>query len=158
MYPSPHSFERTIMKALPLSLLAAAPCFLLCFQGYAQTAEPAAAPCGSQDLRDRMAALHQAISAEVGTPAADDVSQCGVIAFGAKACGGPQGYIVYSRKVSNEQRLESLADQYAQLEREWNHRNRVISTCSIAMPPTPVIVNGQCQAGSNVHGGQATDR
>lgn len=137
---------------------------LVMMQGCAQAVQPgppphppklADVPPEAQELREQMSTLRQAIVREVGVPSADDVSQCGVVPFGAKACGGPQSYIVYSRKVTNEERLKSLTAQYAQLEQEWNHRNKVISTCSMALPPVPVIVDGQCQAGGNTSGGGA---
>jgi hypothetical protein len=93
-----------------------------------------------------MDATLASIVTEVGTPLASDLSQCGALPAGAKACGGPSRYIVYSRQVSNEGRLRGLAEKYTNLERELNTLSQLASTCSIIMAPTVNLAAGKCQA------------
>jgi len=65
-------------------------------------------------------------------------TDCTTAAVGSRACGGPNGYIVYSSLSSNVQDIRSLAQLTTKLEREYNADNSVISICSLVMPPKPV--------------------
>jgi len=86
-----------------------------------------------------------AVVSEVGTPLADSIHQCAAIALGAKPCGGPSRYVVYSRQVSDEARLRMLAQRYTELEREWNAATDAISDCSLVVAPTVTLAGGQCR-------------
>jgi hypothetical protein len=83
---------------------------------------------------------------EVGTPRASDVSQCAAIPLGAKACGGPSRYIVYSREVSDQARLSELTDRFTRLEKEENAIRNATSDCSFLMAPHVELVERICRA------------
>lgn len=63
-------------------------------------------------------------------------------AFGAKACGGAQGYIPYSNSIDTVAFLEKVA-AYTTAEKEYNIKWSVVSDCAIINAPTSV----SCQNG-----------
>lgn len=64
-------------------------------------------------------------------------------AIGAKACGGPTGYIGYSTSIDTEE-LEKLVDQYTDLQKEFNKKWQITSDCMYLMPPKLIkCENGQ---------------
>ncbi|UJH90318.1 hypothetical protein LZ575_15860 [Antarcticibacterium sp. 1MA-6-2] len=70
--------------------------------------------------------------------------QCSFIPYGRKACGGPQGYLVFSTKVDNE-KLQEMVNRYTKMEIAYNEQNQVMSDCSL--PPEPAELgceNGNC--------------
>ena len=58
-------------------------------------------------------------------------------AYGAKACGGPQGYIAYSNEIDVTAFLEKIAI-YTQAEKEYNFKYGVVSDCSVPIEPKSV--------------------
>lgn len=64
------------------------------------------------------------------------------VAYGAKACGGPQGYIAYSSKIDVNSFLNKI-ETYTQAEKDFNIKWSVVSNCSILIPPTSV----ECENG-----------
>lgn len=63
-------------------------------------------------------------------------------AFGAKACGGPQGYLPYSNQIDTNAFLKKV-EVYSQSEKEYNLKWGVISDCAIVNPPKSI----ECQNG-----------
>ncbi|PQJ68875.1 hypothetical protein [Polaribacter butkevichii] len=63
-------------------------------------------------------------------------------AYGAKACGGAQGYIAYSSRIDTSSFLNKIAT-YTQAEKEFNVKWGIISDCSITKAPISVV----CQNG-----------
>lgn len=108
------------------------------------TTNPTTQAKTADQISSEMDAVWTSIVAEVGTPRASNVSQCGALPTGAKACGGPSRYVVYSREVANEERLRELTGSYTALEREWYIVTGAASTCSILLQPDVSLVAGQC--------------
>ena len=100
----------------------------------------------SSEIRDQatLDAMRQEIEALIGTPDCDDVSSCALLPFGAKPCGGPWSYLVYSKTTVDEAELENLVARYNAFEAEVNRRYGRMSDCSV--PPQPVLgcVDGTC--------------
>jgi hypothetical protein len=69
---------------------------------------------------------------------------CGVIGFGAKPCGGPWSYLVYSLRTADVTVLTQKVDAYNQLERELNTKYGRGSDCALVTPPTVACQNGTC--------------
>ncbi len=65
-----------------------------------------------QSNRADLNKLKKEIDREIGKPRAKRLTQCKVIAFGAKACGGPTTYLVYSSLQTKENKLRRLVGQY----------------------------------------------
>ena len=58
-------------------------------------------------------------------------------AFGAKACGGPQGYIPYSKNIDVTQFLQKV-EAYSEAEKAFNIKWGIASDCAIVNPPKSV--------------------
>ena len=82
----------------------------------------------------------------IGDAACADVSQCRAIAFGAKPCGGPWQYLVYSIAITDSMALEAAVARYNGEETRLNASEGRMSDCSLALPPTLARVNGRCVA------------
>jgi len=69
---------------------------------------------------------------------------CSYIAYGSKACGGPQGYLLFSSEIDIE-RLKNLVEKYTQDEALYNMQNGIASDCSIPAPPENMdCIAGKC--------------
>ena len=77
---------------------------------------------------------------------ASDVSQCKSIPIGHRACGGPDGYMIYSTKTSDIERYSNLVSLKEKLIAPLLLlQEGGASICSIAMPPRIELVDGKCQ-------------
>ncbi|KGL62543.1 hypothetical protein [Polaribacter sp. Hel1_85] len=63
-------------------------------------------------------------------------------AYGAKGCGGPQGYIAYSNQIDTVSFLQKI-EIYTEAEKDFNYKYGVVSDCSLPSVPTSV----ECQNG-----------
>ncbi|QED38575.1 hypothetical protein FK178_12985 [Antarcticibacterium arcticum] len=71
-------------------------------------------------------------------------TDCRFIAFGSKACGGPQGYLLYSSGI-DEEALKKMVAQYTAAEDKYNKANGIISDCSLPTPPSKMgCEDGKC--------------
>jgi hypothetical protein len=114
--------------------LAASACGSAVNGGPAAPSTPAAAP---QDLAAR-------IALEIGDAACDSSAQCRTLAYGHKACGGPEKYLAYSTKRSDGARLTQLAGQLADERRRQDEREGMMSTCSVVVDPGAACNAGRC--------------
>ncbi|CAF4014371.1 unnamed protein product, partial [Rotaria magnacalcarata] len=72
-------------------------------------------------------------------------NQCASEATGSRACGGPNGYVVYSTvHADSVRKIKQLASRTRALESENNRLNSVTSICSVENPPSVRCVNGKC--------------
>lgn len=84
------------------------------------------------------------IDKEVGDAPANRVSECKIIPIGVKPCGGPRGFLVFSSKHSDEEKLSALAGIYDELDEKRNSEENLISTCEVASAPPLELKNGKC--------------
>ncbi|NMH89807.1 lipocalin-like domain-containing protein [Flavivirga algicola] len=59
-------------------------------------------------------------------------------AYGAKACGGPQGYIAYSTQIDTAAFLQKI-EVYTNLEKAYNIKWGIASTCDLPKQPKGVV-------------------
>lgn len=71
-----------------------------------------------------------------------DSSDWSFTAYGAKACGGPQGYIAYSKQIATVAFLEKVV-QYTEAEKAYNIKRGIASTCDLPAQPSGI----ECQNG-----------
>ena len=90
--------------------------------------------------------LRAEVTRMIGDAACSDISQCRTIAFGAKPCGGPWQYLVYSTAITDSTALAAAVARYNVKEAELNKSEGRMSDCSMAVPPTLARVNGRCVA------------
>lgn len=89
--------------------------------------------------------MFEEIQTLANSVACTDATEWTFVSYGAKACGGPQGYIAYSNQIDVAYFL-SLIEEYTTAEREYNIRWGIVSTCTL--PPIPNEVS--CQNGEAV--------
>lgn len=96
----------------------------------------------SQRLED----LRHMIEREIGVPYGDEPSQCKLIPFGSKPCGGPWNYLVYSTLKTDESRLKQLVNEFNQLQKKINEERKITSDCALAPMPKVEFAEGLCTA------------
>jgi hypothetical protein len=69
---------------------------------------------------------------------------CRSMPMGAKACGGPTSYIIYSLSKTDEKLLTEKVKQYTDFQKELNIKYNRISDCSFLLPPMVDCLNGVC--------------
>jgi hypothetical protein len=137
-----------LLSGLPVFVLACAAC-----SGVAQTTAPApeARPEARSDARAGAAARQTDTLARirelVGTPACSSDAQCRSLALGAKACGGPEGYLAWSTASTPEAELRALGDIHQAERRAAHAASGRISDCRFQPDPGAVCRAGTCQLG-----------
>jgi hypothetical protein len=98
---------------------------------------------------ERLEELRGIIEKEIGTPNANEPSQCKLIAFGSKPCGGPARYLVYSTAKTNESRLKQLVSEFNQIAKKINEERKILSDCMVVSEPKAEVVGGVCTINRN---------
>lgn len=101
------------------------------------------------DLTTQMRVLDAEVQTLIADKSCTADTDCDTLPYGAKACGGPARYLVYSTATltaAEQQHLTETATEYSELSRQYNADNGVISTCDVVVPPTVGCVVGQCRA------------
>jgi hypothetical protein len=112
-------------------------CMLLAVLAAGCQAQPVAGGALAADT-----ALMQRIEAEVGAASCVSSADCRTLPIGSKACGGPARWMAWSVRVSSADRLQALAQDLAQQQRQRDMAEGRMSTCSVVPDP-----GAQCDAG-----------
>ncbi len=80
----------------------------------------------------------------VGAARCENVAQCRSIGIGAKPCGGPWDYLIYSILDTETGLLEARVKHYNRLQAEANRRSGAVSPCTIHPLPVLGCVDGRC--------------
>ncbi|WP_026914801.1 hypothetical protein [Christiangramia portivictoriae] len=101
-------------------------------------------PESQQDYQQELHEQLQKIEALVGESHCDDSEDCDYLALGAKPCGGPQAYVIFSNDI-DRQPLQRLVEDYTNLEKEYNEKFGITSDCALVSPPQNIgCVNTTC--------------
>lgn len=73
--------------------------------------------------------------------------QCKTVAVGAKACGGPESFMVYSTANASPEQVQALAERYRKEREQENKLNGTVSDCRMLMDPGAQCRAGACQLG-----------
>ena len=119
---------------------------LIAFAGAACSSEPAQPIAAVPGVAER-------ITKEIGDAPCDSSAQCRTLAYGHKACGGPERYVAYSTKRSDSARLGQLGAELAEQRRASDAREGMMSTCSMVTDPGAVCNAGRCVPQSQGQGG-----
>jgi len=94
--------------------------------------------------RQELDQLAAQIDGIVGDATCDDISDCRMIEFGTKPCGGPWGYLVYSIKETDTTFLAYKVAKYNGMDDAYNKKWGILSDC--VMAPMPKLANhdGHC--------------
>lgn len=86
----------------------------------------------------------QEIYAFIDNGACSPTSDCSFMPFGSKACGGPQGYLIFSSE-TDVPTLHKMVEKHRKAEEAYNKQNRIISDCSLPAPPEKLACeDGKC--------------
>jgi len=110
-------------------------------------ARPASAPAAAEP---ESAQLGRELRALIGPAACTADSQCRSLAVGAKACGGPAGYLAWSTQGTDAQKVAALAVRQADAQRREVEASGMRSNCMFVADPGAACVAGRCElAGPN---------
>ena len=105
-------------------------------------AESAAAPPAAP-ASGTLAQIH----ARIGKAECTSDSQCQVLPIGAKACGGPAGFLAWSNAKTDAGELQALAERYKTEQQANNERSGRISNCRVMTAPAAACRANTCQLG-----------
>ena len=83
----------------------------------------------------------------IDEPLATSIGQCRLTAFGAKPCGGPRGYLVYSVEATDSIDLARVVELYRSEDARLNRVLGRASDCALVAPPQITFTAGQCTTG-----------
>jgi len=84
----------------------------------------------------------------IGPAACSSDAQCRSLPVGAKACGGPAGYLAWSTQGTDAARLQALATKQADAQRRENEASGLRSNCAMLADPGAACVAGHCRLGA----------
>jgi len=94
----------------------------------------------AKHLEKQLAEIRSIINADT----CSESGECRILAYGSKACGGPQGYLLFSSNLDVEA-LTRMVEDYNKAEDDYNKKYNVISDCMLALPPNKLACeNGKC--------------
>jgi hypothetical protein len=96
---------------------------------------------------DRAARSAQVLSL-IGELRCERVEHCRALPLGAKPCGGPWRYVVFSTLTTDSARLATAAAEYSELEAEQNRRTDAVSDCRFVAAPSLSCSQGYCVSGA----------
>jgi hypothetical protein len=108
---------------------------------------PAAAPVArvGAGATPAPSATLERIQVLVGKAECTSDSQCEVLPMGAKACGGPAGYLAFSNAKTNAAELQALAERYHGEQQASNQRSGMVSNCQVVPMPVAACRANTCQ-------------
>ena len=92
----------------------------------------------------RLAALKTELDLLVGEASCSELNECRALPFGAKPCGGPWEYLIYSSINSDTLKIQEKVDEYNEWNEVINARYGYSSDCSQAEAPQLLCLNGKC--------------
>ena len=96
------------------------------------------------ELTQEMTRLTMAAQDLIGDAWCNGSDDCRTMGWGAKPCGGPSMYLVYSSTETSTAQLQAIADRFHDLGAEYNRRKGLISDCALTPRPDVDCVNGRC--------------
>jgi len=99
-----------------------------------------------------LAAMKSDVLLLVGEAGCSEIGECRALPFGAKPCGGPWEYLIYSSTDTITLKIEEKVNAYNEWNRVLNSRYGYISDCGIAEEPQLLCSNGKCVDGNKTGG------
>ncbi len=122
----PHPILRPLLAGLAAALT---------LNGLALAADATTAPVAKGP--SSAASLMAPIQALIGDAECDHPTECHVVPVGAKACGGPSGYLAWSVKATTDQKaLLTAVQAQAEAQKEENKASGLASDCRMVTAPT----------------------
>ncbi len=103
-------------------------------------------PAGDLDTdRGTLRRLYAEARALARPERCENNGDCAAAPLGAKACGGPQEYLVYCRRSTDVAALRGKLVQVERFEKAFNREHGIGSTCEYIMEPAVACASGKCQ-------------
>ena len=96
--------------------------------------------------RTQLAEMRREMDALVGDAAGASIDDCRYLGLGAKPCGGPWEYVIYSVSSTDSVALTERLTAYNAFEAEMNERYEYASDCSVPNEPVLAHKEGRCVA------------
>jgi hypothetical protein len=109
----------------------------------APAAQPAAATPAAGGTLEQIRAL-------IGAAACTKAAQCRTLPLGARACGGPEGYLPWSSAQTSGQALAALGERYKAERTAQNAASGAMSDCRFIADPGALCRAGTCQLGTGM--------
>lgn len=93
----------------------------------------------------QIARLEREARAIAKTTGCNSASACRTAPVGARACGGPRTYLVYCAASTDTVALMARLHELERVEKAWNERSGMASTCEMRLPPTVTLIGGACR-------------
>ncbi len=106
----------------------------------------APAPADREPEAEALDSLRAIVEQLVAEPVCNEASQCRTAAFGAKPCGGPWSYLVYSTQTTDSATLAAAVARYNAREAQMNRESGRMSDCRSITPPELDCANSRCVA------------
>ncbi|GEM_PF-501045 len=81
----------------------------------------------------------------VGDATAENIEQCEMLPIGAKPCGGPWAYLIFSTAEVEKETLETLVETYTELDDQRNRMFGLVSDCAYVGPPELSFEDNKCR-------------
>ena len=101
-------------------------------------------PLSEAEEQEQLAALRAEIESMIGLDG--PVATCRALGLGAKPCGGPWRYVIYSTARTDSAILVEKVERYNAWEADMNTRYGRISDCALVVEPALGTRDGQCVA------------
>jgi hypothetical protein len=134
------------MRQLAILLLLA--CTACATRADGPSSTPAASPASADVQPSAPPAVSGTLArihALVGKAECSSDSQCQVLPIGAKACGGPAGYLAFSNADTSAAEVQALAQRYHAEQQASNQRSGMISNCRVVPTPAAACRANTCQ-------------
>ncbi|WP_024592230.1 MULTISPECIES: hypothetical protein [unclassified Pseudoalteromonas] len=128
---------RCLPSAIKLSILSIASSILL-LSGCASTVT-------SNEQSKNLSDLNYDLNNMVSNNSCTASFQCKVLEVGARSCGGPSKYAVYSTLNTSQEEAEQLAQQITKQENIQN-KAQGLTDCSPVLEVQSLCINHQCQS------------
>lgn len=98
-----------------------------------------------EELENRLEQLDAEIRSLISDKSCSSDDECKAVAYGFKACGGPEGYHIYSTTQTDEAALQQSVNAYTATDRRLDELQGGVSDCEFACRPIAEC-RGQCVA------------
>ena len=97
-----------------------------------------------EQIRTKALSIKKEVESMRGNAVCVNRSECRAIGYGAKPCGGPSGYLVYSTRDTSAALLESKVREFNAVVRELNVRRAAVSDCLFVSQPSVTCAQNRC--------------
>ncbi|MCO7225374.1 hypothetical protein [Pleionea sp. CnH1-48] len=86
------------------------------------------------------------ISELTGNKSCQTNAECKSIGLGARPCGGPDKYLIYSQTATDVDALKEVVARYNKRKRQGNEKSGAVGICVVAPKPLTECIQNRCQS------------